>query len=232
MGFARRKLRATRADLETLIERSGQYSARPEFSFFLSETAVDVLIRQAVPECQVSEADAAWLVARLSEAGGVCCAAHFEMLKRVFADAVCVPPVLIAFAIREVELAILTGRREFLGGATHEPAVVTHNDVEALRALIFAPAGRALPRADRVIVEALIDIAHATGAAQNDPEFADLFAAVLSNYLKVCENADFIFADLTRGGPLTKAEARLMTMLKGEAASGRADLRALFAEAA
>ena len=232
MSIERRKLRATRADLELLIERSRQYSARPEFSFFLAETAVDVLVRQANPEGIVSEADAAWLVARLSAGGGLCCAAQFDMLKRVFAEAVSMPTVLTAFAIREVELAILTGRREILGGASREPAVVTHGDVEALRALIFAPARRAPPRVERVIAEALVDIAHATGAAQNDAEFSDLFSLVLGNYLKVCENAGWLFAHLTRSGPMTPAEASLLTLLKVEAASGRAELRALFAEAA
>jgi hypothetical protein len=232
MGFGRRKLRATRADLETLIERSRQYSARPEFSFFLSETAADVLVRQSDPEGHVSEADAAWLVARLSDGGGLCCAAQFEMVKRVFAEAVSVPPMLTAFAIREVELAILTGRREVFGGTAHEPAIVTEEDVEALRALVLAPAGEGSPRVDRVLAEALFDIAHATGSAENDPEFADLFALVIGDYLRVCGNADWIFAHLTRGGPLTPAELRLLTLLKVEAATGRAELRALFAEAA
>jgi hypothetical protein len=227
MGFERRQLRATRADLETLIERSPQYSARREFSFALSETAVDVLVRQAVPEGHVSEADAAWLVARLGEGGGLCCRALFEMLRRVFAEAASVPPVLAAFAMREVELAILTGRREHLGGTAHAPAIVTHYDVEALRTLALAS-----PRVDIAIAEALFDIAHATGAAENDPEFAELFALALSNHLKACENAGWIFAHLMRGGPLTPAEVRLLAQLKVEAASGRAELRALFAEAA
>ena len=232
MGIERRKLRATRADLDTLIERSRQYSARTEFSYFLSETAVDVLVRQGDPEGHVSEADAAWLVARLSDCGGFSCVAQFEMLKRVLAEALSAPPVLTAFAIREIELAILTGRREILGVASHEPAVVTHGDVEALRALICAPDGRGLPRPDKVIAEALIDIAHATGTAKNDPDFGDLFALVLSNYLKVCDNAGWLFAHLTRSGPMTPAEAGLLTMLKAEAAAGRTGLRALFAAAA
>jgi hypothetical protein len=229
MRSGHRKLRASRSDLETLIERSPQYCARPEFSFFLSETAVDVLVRQADPEGHVNEADAAWVVARLSEAGGLCCAAHFDMLKRVFAEATSVPAVLTAFAIREVELAILTGRREMLGGKAHEPAVVTHDDVEALRAFVFAPAGEASPRVDRVLAEALFDIAHATGSAENDPEFADLFGLVIANYLRVCGNADWIFAHLTRGAALTAAEARLLTLLKVEASTAHAELRALFA---
>jgi hypothetical protein len=232
MGFGRRSLRATRADLETLIARSPQYSARPEFSFFLSETAVDVLVRQSDPEHCVSEADAAWLVAHLSDAGGLRCPAQFEMLKRVFAEAVSLPPMLVAFAIREVEFSILTGRREIFGGTSHEPAVVTHEDVEALRALVLGPHGEPSPHVDRVIVEALFDIAHATGSAPNDPEFANLFALVIANYLRVCGNADWILAHLTRGGPLTLVEARLLTLLKVEAASGRAELRTLFAEAA
>ena len=55
-----------------------------------------------------------------------------------------VPPALIAFAVREVEKAILTGRRDAMGGVDHEPGVVTREDVEALRAMAFAPTPRAL----------------------------------------------------------------------------------------
>ena len=232
MGLQHGQGRATRATLETLIDRSLQYSARPEFSLFLSETAADVLLLQGDPPGHISAVDAAWLVAKLSQGGGLCCPAQFEMLKRLFAQARSVPQVLTAFAIREIEMAILTGRREIIGGVGHEPAVVTHNDVEALRALSFASAESSLPHVDRGTVEALFDIAHATGSARNDPEFADFFALVIHNHLGACENADWILAHLARGGPLTPAEARLLTLLKVEPAPGRAKPRAPFVEAA
>ena len=225
MGFERAVERPTRADLEVLIARGRQDAADPAFCARLAEVAADVLVRQADPTGSVSKADAVWLVAKLSNGGGLSCPAQFQMLKRVFADALSVPPLLTAFAIREIELAILTGRREILGGVDFEPAVVTAGDVEALRALAFAPTREPSLPIDTGTVEALFDIAHATGSARNDPAFADLFALLIANHLKVCDNAGWILAHLSRGGPLTPAEARLLTLLKVEAASGRAELR-------
>ena len=78
----------------------------------------------------------------------------------------------------------------------------------------------------------MFDIAHATGAARNDPEFADFFALVIHNHLGGCENAEWIFAHLARGGPLAPAEARLVTLLTVEAAPGRAEPRVRSVEAA
>jgi len=43
----------------------------------------------------------------------------------VLSHAVEAPASLSAFAVREIEKAILTGRRDALGGADHEPGIVT-----------------------------------------------------------------------------------------------------------
>ena len=174
---------ATRADLEILIARGRQGGADPEFCHLIAEVATDVLVRQVDPAGYVTEADAAWLVTRLSEGGGLACRPEFEMLKAIFGHAVSVPPDLTAFAVREVEKAILTGRRDATGGLDHPPCVVTREDVEALRAMAFAPIRGSSLHVDRGTAEALFDIAHATANAANAPEFADFFAHAVGNYL-------------------------------------------------
>jgi len=174
---------ATRADLENLIARGREGGADPEFCNLIAEVATDVLVREVDPTGYVTEADAAWLVGRLSEGGGLACRAEFEMLKAIFGHAVSVPPDLTAFAVREVEKAILTGRRDATGGLDHPPGVVTREDVEALRAMAFAPTRGSSLHVDRGTAEALFDIAHATANAANAPEFADFFAHAVGNYL-------------------------------------------------
>src|SRR5437763_484650 len=82
-----------------------------------------------------------------------------------------VPPALVAFAVREVERAVLTGRRGPLG-VEHEPGIVTAADVAALRLFCFAPTEGAACHVDRATAEALFDIAHATATGANDPAFA------------------------------------------------------------
>jgi len=297
---------ATRADLENLIARGRMAGADPEFSALIADVAADVLVRQVDPPGYVTEADAAWLLARLNEGGGLACRAEFEMLKGVIAHAVSVPPALTAFAVREVEKAILTGRRDATGGVDHEPGVVTREDVEALRALAFAPTRGSSLHVDKATAEALFDIAHATATAANDPQFPDFFARAVGNYLmgvafsgtpdraevlrheaelekpsglgaffsamarapsraevadalesvegeeedaylrqnleterRIAEaakvggdQARWVIAHLTRGGPLTEAEKRLLRFLAEEAASTPPELAALLDRAA
>ena len=228
------------------------------------------------------------------------------MLKAIFGHAVSVPPDLTAFAVREVEKAILTGRRDATGGLDHPPCVVTREDVAALRAMAFAPTRGSSLHVDRGTAEALFDIAHATANAANAPEFAGFFAHAVGNYLigvafsgtpdrdevlrheaelekqtgygeffaamahapsraEIADalesteaeeedayfrqnletgrrladaanvrgdQADWVIAHLTRGGPLTEAEKRLLKFLVDEAASTPPQLTALLERAA
>jgi hypothetical protein len=296
----------TRADLEKLLASGRNAGADIDFAALIADVATDVLVRQVDPQGYVTEADAAWLVARLGQGGGLGCYAEFEMLKGVFGHAVSVPPELTAFAVREVEKAILTGRRNAMGGVDHEPGVVTRDDVDALRALAFAPTRGSSLHVDKTTAEALFDIAHATATAANDPQFADFFARAVGNYLMGVafsgtpdrsevlrheaeldkptgfgaffaamarapsrtdiadslksvegqeedayrtqnldterrlaraerlgdEQADWVITHLTRGGPLTEAETRLLKFLADESASAPRELKALLDRAA
>jgi hypothetical protein len=172
-----------RSDLDDLIARGPEAGADPDFCALVAEVATDVLVRQVDPEGYVTEADAAWLIARLGERGGLDGRAEFEALKAVLSHAVSVPPALTAFAVREIEKAILTGSRDALGATEHPPGIVTADDVEALRAFVFAPTRGSSLHVDRATAEALFDIAHATAAAENAPGFADLFARAVGNHL-------------------------------------------------
>jgi hypothetical protein len=180
---------AKREDVEKLLAAGRSEGADPDFAALLAEVALDVFAIQVDPTGYISDADAAWLIARLADGGGLACPAEFELLKTLISHAVSVPPVLSEFAIREVEKAILTGRRDGFGGEDHEPGIVTPADVEALRALAFAPTRGHSLHVDRDTAEALFDIAHATATADNAPEFAELFARAIGNYLM---GADFL----------------------------------------
>lgn len=174
---------ASRADFEMLLSHAGQLGSDPEFVTLLCDVAVDVFLLQADPEYYLTDADSAYLVDRLGRDGGLTSAAEFAVLKAVIGHAVDEPPALAQFALREVEKAILTGRRDALGGAEHPAGVVTDNDVEALRAILFAPSHGSALHVTRESAEALFDIAHATATADNAPEFPDLFARAVGNYL-------------------------------------------------
>ena len=174
---------ANRTDLAGLIALGNQAGDDPAFIALVADVARDAMALDVDPRGYVSEDDADWLTARLGDGGGLNCRAEFEALKAVIGHAASVPPSLVAFAVREIEQAILTGRRGPFGGVEHEPGVVTAEDVDALRLFCFAPTAGAACHVDRATAEALFDIAHATATAANDPAFANLFARAVGNYL-------------------------------------------------
>jgi hypothetical protein len=174
---------ANRGDLAALLALGPKAGDEPAFSALIADVARDGLVVDVDPSGYISEDDADWLTAHLGDGGGLTCRAEYEVLKAVIGHAVSVPPALVAFAVREVERAVLTGRRAPLGGVDHEPGVVTAADVEALRQFCFAATAGAACHVDRASAEALFDIAHATATARNDPGFADFFAQAVGNYL-------------------------------------------------
>ena len=174
---------ATRADLAGLMALGRQFGDDPAFVSLVSDVARDALALDVDPRGYVCEADADWLIAHLGAESGLTCRAELAALKAVIGHAASVPPALAAFAMREVERAILTGRRGPNGGVEHEPGVVTAEDVEALRTFCFAPTAGAACHVDRATAEAMFDIAHATATGANDTAFAQLFAQAVGNYL-------------------------------------------------
>jgi len=174
---------ATRVDLAGLLALGREAGDDPGFIALLAEVAGDVMTVEVDPPGYVSESDADWLMAQLGDGAGLSCRAEFEALKSVLGHAVSAPPALAAFALREVERAILTGRRGAVGGVASEPGIVTAEDVEALRAVCYAPTAGAPLHVGRAAAEALFDIAHATATAHNDPSFPEFFARAVGNYL-------------------------------------------------
>jgi len=174
---------ARRDDFDMLLSRAAALGADPEFTTLLCDVAVDVFLLQADPEYYLADSDAAHVIDSLGRNGGLSGVAEFAVLKALLSHAVDAPPALAQFALREVEKAILSGRRDALGGQDHPAGVVMASDVEALRSILFAPSRGSLLHVTRESAEALFDIAHATAQADNAPEFADLFARAIGNYL-------------------------------------------------
>jgi len=174
---------ATRNDLVGLMALGPQAGDDPEFITLVADVARDAFVVDVDPSGYVNEADADWLTDHLGDGGGLSCRAEFEALKSILGHAISVPPSLVAFAVREVERSILTGRRGPLGNFEREPGVVTAADVDTLRMVCFAPTAGAPLHVDRATAEALFDIAHATQTARNDPAFPEFFARAVGNYL-------------------------------------------------
>jgi hypothetical protein len=296
----------TPADMDRVFQTARKSAGRDstEWTNLFSEAVTDYVVRQNDPSDYIPQAKADWLVATLKAGGGVKTAAEFAMLIDVMKTALGLPPSLSAFALREIETAIVSGRRGAIGGGDHAACSVTKADVEALRAVLYAATSGSAGHITREEAEALFDIAHATAQGACDPVFDELFARAVGNYLMAISwhapsrqealhrehwlderehlpgffsrmfargeiesfrdtlkspleaagedmtalnaqdaaaraeseaitgaEADWVIAHLTREGPLTSAETRLLKWLGTEAHALPPTLRALVAKA-
>lgn len=145
----------------------------PDLLALVADVARDALLVDGVISCD----DADWLMEACGDGHGLGSYAEFEALTSVLRHAAPAPAELVAFAAREIERAILTGERAFIGAADGEPGCVKPGDVAILREIAR------FGRPDRALAEALFDIAHATATADNDPSFDAVFAESLWAYL-------------------------------------------------
>ena len=175
----------TPADMD-LVFRTQRSSAGPdsaEWTELFSEAVTDYVVHQNEPADYIPQAKADWLAAKLAETGGVATASEFALLIDVMTSALDVPPSLAAFALGEIENAIVSGRRTAIGGGDHAAGTVTNADVEALRSVLYAAKSDSVGHVTREEAEALFDIAHATASGACDPAFGELFARAVGNYL-------------------------------------------------
>lgn len=175
----------TPADMD-LVFRTLRSSAGPdsaEWTQLFSEAVTDYVVHQNDPADYVPQAKADWLAAKLSETGGIATVAEFAVLVDVMKSALDVPPSLSAFALKEIETAIVSGRRTAIGGEDHAAGSVTKADVEALRSVLYAAKTGSVGHVTREEAEALFNIAHATASGACDPAFSELFARAVGNYL-------------------------------------------------
>jgi hypothetical protein len=175
----------TRQDMDRvfdLLRKAGRNPA-PECVSLFCEASADFVVHQNTPRDYIPQDKADWLVAKLSEGGGISSKAEFSMLIDVMTHALDVPESLSAFALREIKTAITNGRRDAYTVEDHPAGVVTAADVEALRAVLYAATTGTACHVTQQEAEVLFDIAHATARAQVDPAFNELFARAVGNYL-------------------------------------------------
>ena len=175
----------TPADMD-LVFRTAQRSEGHnsiEWTNLFAEAVTDYVVHQNDPADYIPQEKADWLAAKLKDIGGIATASEFAMIVDMMKSALGVPPSLSAFVLREIETAIVSGRRNAIGGGDHAAGAVTKADVEALRTTLYAATTGSVGHVTREEAEALFDIAHATAHGTCDPAFDDLFARAVGNYL-------------------------------------------------
>lgn len=157
--------------------------ACPEWTAFFVEALTDYVVRQVAPAGYVSDANATWLVDRISRDGVVKTASELEVLVKVLEAAVSSPPSLSAFALRQVAAAVLDGDGPLASGRSLERGVIGEAEVALMRRILYAFAGQGAIGVTREEAEVLFDLNDRSREADNHPAWSDLFVKAVANFL-------------------------------------------------
>jgi hypothetical protein len=156
-------------------------TADPSWSALIVEAGTDYIVNQKEPAGYIDEANANWLVSRISADGVVKTATELELLVKVLETAQSSPEPLVKFALRQVELAVVSGEGPLAYGEHLEPGRVTRAEAALVRRILYAFGGHAGIAITRSEAEVLFDINDASAGADNDPEWTDLFVKAAAN---------------------------------------------------
>lgn len=167
-----------------LFELSDAVKLKPDsFGEFFMEAMTDFIVRQSLPYGYIDDANAIWLMARISKDGHVDTMTELRLLLNVLKTARDTPDRLIGFALSQVKYAVLHGEGVIGRGRKLSPGHISADDVEILRSIIYASGGDNHIGVTRIEAEVLFDLNDATRGADNAPQWKDLFVKAIANHL-------------------------------------------------
>jgi hypothetical protein len=175
----------TESDAEiafTLNDRLGQ-SADATWAPFFIEALTDYLVHQAEPAGYISEANADWLIARISRSGRVETETELELLVKALEAAKLSPVKLIAFGLEQVKWGVLEGDGYIGNNRKLEPGIVGEAETELVRRMLYAFGGDGNIAVTKQEASILFDVNDATSEADNHASWSDLFVKALANFL-------------------------------------------------
>jgi len=172
------------SEADGLFELSDSVRVKPEsFGEFFMEAVTDFLVRQTLPYGYVDDANATWLITRISKDGLVETMTELRLLVNVLKTATDSTDRLVGFALSQIKHAVLEGSGVIGRGRNLEAGKITQVDVELLRNIIYACGGDRHIAVSRTEAEVLFDLNDATRGADNAPQWQDLFVKGIANYL-------------------------------------------------
>ncbi len=176
--------RITITEADGLFQLSDSVREKPDsFGEFFMEAMTDFLVRQTLPYGYVDDANATWLITRISNDGIVETMTELRLLVNVLKTATDSTDRLVSFALGQIKHAVLSGSGVIGRGRTLEAGTITAIDVELLRNVIYACGGDRHIAVSRTEAEVLFDLNDATRDAENAPQWQDLFVKAIANYL-------------------------------------------------
>ena len=135
------------------------------------------------PRGYVDYAETDWLIGALDQDGRLETMAELELLARVMERAGNVPDHLKHYALKQIELAVMSGTGPTRCGGTLSDMHITAAECKLVRRFIFASGGHGPAAVSRFDAEMLFRLKDATLGHDNAPEWADLFVDGVANYL-------------------------------------------------
>ena len=235
------------SEADGLFKLSDSVRVKPDgFGEFFMEAMTDFLVRQTLPYGYVDDANATWLITRISKDGIVETMTELRLLVNVLKTATDSTDRLVGFALAQIKHGVLHGSGVIGRGRQLEAGKITAVDVDLLRNVIYACGGDRHIAVSRTEAEVLFDLNDATREADNAPEWQDLFVKAIANYLmylSTYETADREEAlrrerwmnsrgDLTLGGMLKKLKFKdVMAEFSGKADKEKAEHESRMASA-
>ncbi len=147
------------------------------------EALTDYIVFQMNPEGYISEANALWLMKQVDLDGKVDTVSEIDLLINILEKAKSAPDGLCAYALRQVQHAVVAGEGPARNGKMLAPGRVTEVDVELLRRILYAYGSGGNIGITAAEAEVLFDINDATTDADNHASWKILFAQAIANHL-------------------------------------------------
>ena len=154
-----------------------------EWTDFFVEAICEFVFANSSPRGHVDEDGAEWLIEQLDADGRLETMAELELLERLFERAESVPASLQAFAMTQIEKAVLEGKGPTRSGGALLTGCIGDTECRLLRRFIFAPASDRPAGVSQREAELLFRLKDATQDASNSPAWKQLFVQGVGNYL-------------------------------------------------
>lgn len=151
------------------------------WSAFLVELVSDYIVHTAKPEGYMTAGNARWLIGHAASSGRIERLTCLELVITVLEIARWCPPSLPAFALRQIEMAIMTGTGPLRTAATSGKGRVGKTEVALIRRILAAGGRAGSDAITQAEGEVLLDIHDATLLADNCLEWTELVTKALAN---------------------------------------------------